>query len=69
MTMSKLNIPKSEIIRLADEWIWNARNKEILFKKLDGFTYEEIAEEFFLSTVRTKEIVKQSVNIILEHSN
>ena len=69
MTMSKLNIPKSEIIRLADEWIWNARNKEILFKKLDGFTYEEIAEEFFLSTVRTKEIVKKSVNIILEHSN
>lgn len=67
MRLSELNIPKSEIIRLSEEWILVARNKSILYEKLEGYTYEEIAEKYNLSTVRTKEIVKECLDKISKH--
>ena len=67
MRLTELNIPKSELINLMDEWVYNVRNKRILQRKIEGLTYEEVAEEFNLSTVRIKEIVKQSENLILNH--
>jgi len=67
MKINELGLPKSEIIRLADEWIWNTRNKNILFMKMEGKTYEEIAESFCLSTQYVKEIVNASQNLIIEH--
>ena len=67
MRLSDLNIPKSEIIYLADEWILVARNKSIFLKKIEGYTYEELAEMYNLSTVRTKEIVKQCLDKISKH--
>lgn len=66
MKLTELNIPKSELLLLMDEWVYNVRNKRILLRKIEGFTYEEVAEEFNLSTVRVKEIVKQSENLILK---
>ena len=67
MRLSDLNIPKSEIIYLADEWILVARNKSIFLKKIEGYTYEELAEMYNLSTVRTKEIVKDCLDKIEKH--
>ena len=67
MRLSELNLPKSEIIRLSDEWILVARNKAIFLKKIEGYTYEELSEMFNLSTVRTKEIVKDCLNKISKH--
>lgn len=67
MRLSELNVSKSQLILLADEWIWNARNKEIFFNKIEGKTYEEIAEMYNLSTQRTKEIIKDCLNRISKH--
>lgn len=67
MRLSELDIPKSQLIALADEWILVARNKSIFIKKLEGSTYEELAEEYNLSTQRTKEIVKDCINRIAKH--
>ena len=67
MRLSELNIPRSELERLICEYVWNARNKAIFYKKLEGYTYEEIAEEYSLSTVRTKEIVKDCLDKISRH--
>lgn len=67
MRLSELNLPKSEIIRLSDEWILVARNKAIFLKKIEGYTYEELAEMYNLSTVRTKEIVKDCLDKINQH--
>ena len=50
MKMSELNLPRSEIVRLTEEWVMIVRNKSIFYMKLDGYTYEEIAEKFNLST-------------------
>ena len=67
MKFEALNLPRSEIIHLIEEWCLNARNKQILLRRLDGLTYEEIAEEFNLSTIRVKEIVATSYNRIKDH--
>lgn len=69
MKLSELGLPKSEILRIADEWIWNTRNKDILKLKMEGKTYEEIAEYFCLSSQYVKEIFHASQNIIIEHSS
>lgn len=67
MKLNELGLPKSEILRIADEWIWNTRNKDILKLKMEGKTYEEIAEHFCLSSQYVKEIFHASQNIIIEH--
>lgn len=67
MRLSELNISKPQLIDLAESWIFNARNKRILYEKLEGYTYEEIAEKYNLSTVRTKEIVKECLDKISMH--
>lgn len=67
MRLNELNLPRSEIVRLTEEWVMIVRNKSIFYMKLDGYTYEEIAEKFNLSTVRTKEIVKECLDKIAKH--
>lgn len=67
MRISELNIPKSEIVRIADDWIYKTRNKSLFLKKIEGYTYEEVAEMYNLSVVRTKEIVKECLLIMSRH--
>lgn len=67
MRISELKIPKSEIIRIADDWIYKTRNKSLFLKKIEGYTYEEVAEMYNLSVVRTKEIVKECLLIMSQH--
>lgn len=67
MRLNELDISKPELVEIAESWIFNTRNKSILYCKLDGDTYEEIAEKFNLSPQRTKEIVKEYINKISKH--
>lgn len=62
-----INTSRTEAERLINEWIFNARDRNILKRRiLDGVSFEELAEEFHLSTQRTKVIVYQSLDK-LEH--
>jgi len=62
-------LSRSQIIGLVDEWILNARDRNIVKRRLiDGITYEELAEEFHLSAQRVKEIVGKALTVILAHS-
>lgn len=67
MRMSELNIPRSQIEYLIESYVYVARNKSIFYKKLEGYTYEELSEMYNLSTVRIKEIVKDCLNKINQH--
>lgn len=67
MRMSELNIPRSQIEYLIESYVYVARNKTIFYKKLEGYTYEELAEMYNLSTVRIKEIVKECLDKISKH--
>lgn len=67
MRLSELDIPRSEIERLIREYVYVARNQNVFFRKLEGYTYEEVAEEFNLSTQQIKAIVKDCLNRISKH--
>ena len=67
MRLSDLDISRTRLNELVADYVWNARNKDIFIKKLEGSTYEELAEEYNLSTQRTKEIVKDCINRIAKH--
>lgn len=54
MRLSELNISKPQLIQLTEFYVFNARNKALFLRKIEGYTYEEVAEEFNLSTTRTK---------------
>lgn len=63
-----INTSRTEAERLINEWIFNARDRNILRRRiLDGLTFEELAEEFSLSTQRTKVIVYQSLDKLSNH--
>lgn len=61
----------SEMSNLIDEWtIGNRaeRDRAILKRKLlDGLTFEELAEEFNLSTQHVKTIVKKRKTHLFKH--
>ena len=67
MRMSALDIPKTQLIMLVEDYIYIARNKSIFLNKVEGYTYEELAEMYNLSTVRIKEIVKDCLDKISKH--
>lgn len=67
MRMSELDISRTRLNELVADYVWNARNKAIFYRKIEGETYEAIAEEFNLSTQQTKAIVKDCINRISKH--
>lgn len=64
----QLDMSRSQITILIDEWIFNERNRNILKRRLlDGLTYEKLAEEFDLSVQQTKNIVYKCQDIMSLH--
>lgn len=55
----------TEITSLIREYVHNERNREILKRRLiDGRTYEQLAEEFDLSTAQIKRIVYKAEAVV-----
>ena len=53
-----MELSRTEIENLIDEWIFSERNRKILKRRLiDGICYEPLAEEFDLSVRQIKNIV------------
>ena len=64
------NLPRSEVEKLIDEWIWSERDRSILKRRLlDGIIYEKLAEEFDLSVRHIKKIVYDCEERIFKHIN
>lgn len=60
---NNIDIPRSEWEHLIDEWIFSERDRAILKRRLlDGKTFEQLAEEFDLSTQNIQRIVYKSQN-------
>lgn len=58
----------TEWVRLIDEWILNERDRRLIKRRLlDGIGFEQLAEEFYLSTQRTKAIVYSAIDKISKH--
>jgi hypothetical protein len=63
-----MDLPRSEIEKLIDEWIFSERDRAILKRRLlDGICYEPLAEEFELSVRQTKNIVYKGEKTLYSH--
>ena len=71
MNLEKYELSRSEWERLIDEWIVgrNAeRNRKILKRRLiDGVTYEQLAEEFSMSTQNICSIIYKCKDKVSRH--
>lgn len=62
------NLPRSELERLIDEWIFNEKYRSILKRRLfDGVTYDKLAEEFDMSVRQIKTIVYKAEDRLFNH--
>ena len=62
------DLPRSEIERLIDEWIYKEKYREILKDRmLNGMTYEALAEKYGMSDRQMKRIVYKSEDIFFNH--
>lgn len=63
-----VDISRSELEALIDEWVLNERNRKILKRRfIDGICYEPLAEEFDLSVRQVKNIVYKYGDKVLCH--
>lgn len=61
-------MPRSELERLIDEWIFNEKYRSILKRRLfDGVTYDRLAEEFDMSVRQIKSIVYKAEDRLFNH--
>jgi DNA-directed RNA polymerase specialized sigma24 family protein len=68
MKAEETGLPRSEISALIDEWIFSARDRNIMrLRWLDGLRYDDIADEMELSTRHVKNIVYKCENILFKH--
>lgn len=65
---NKIELSRTEIERLIDEWIFSERDRMILKRRLlDGICYEPLAEEFNLSVRQIKNIVYKCEDRLFSH--
>ena len=61
MNMGIYNLDRYQWEALIDRWIFNERDRAILKRRLlDGICFEQLAEEFNLSTRQVQKIVYKS---------
>ena len=49
-----------DVTEIIDQNVFSDRDRKLLKRRMiDGIPYEELAEEFYLSVIRTREIVKE----------
>lgn len=59
---------RTELTEAIDEWILNQRHRAILKSRLiDGLTYDELSEMYYMSPRQIKRIVYRSQEILFRH--
>lgn len=63
-----IDLSRSQMEYLIDEWIFSERDRKILKRRLlDGIIYEQLAEEFDLSVPQVKRIVYKTEDRLYRH--
>lgn len=66
--MDDNDIPRSQWEFLIDEWIFSAKDRRLLKSRiLDSLTYEQLAEEYELSTRQVARKVKKLKEQLYKH--
>lgn len=68
MRYSLEDITNEHIAEVIDSYIHSQRDRSLLKRRyIDGLVYEELSEEFFLSTVQVKRIIYKQSEILFKH--
>lgn len=68
MKPDETGMSRSDISRLIDEWIFSARDRNIMrMRWLDGLRYDDIADETGLSVRQIKNIVYRCEDRLSRH--
>lgn len=63
-----MDISRSEMSDMIDEWILNEKHRAILKRRLcDGICFEPLAEEFDMSVRQVKRIVYKTSEYLFKH--
>lgn len=55
-----MGLSVKDVTEIIDQHVFSERDRRLLKRRMiDGIPYEELAEEFYLSVIRTREIVKE----------
>ena len=66
--IERMNLSRTQVSGLIDEWVFSERDRKILKRRLlDGICYEPLAEEFDLSVRQVKNIVYKTENQLFKH--
>ena len=63
----EVDLSRSEINYLIDQWIFKKRDRDILKDRFDGLTFEALAEKYDLSVRQTKNIVYHAMEKLIKH--
>ena len=63
----EVDLSRSEIDYLIDQWIFKKRDRDILKDRFDGLTFEALAEKHDLSVRQTKNIVYHAMEKLIKH--
>jgi DNA-directed RNA polymerase specialized sigma24 family protein len=62
------DLSRSQITFLIEEYVFSARDREMLkLRLLDGFTYEKIGEQFDLTPRQTVNIIRKARETVFRH--
>lgn len=68
MNLNDTDLSRSQIEHIIDEYIFNETDRAILKRRLlDGVCFEQLAEEFYLSTHRIKMRVYKAEEKLFKH--
>lgn len=68
--LDKFHLSKQQVLDLVDAYIFNARNRQIVIRRLiDGVGYEDLAGEYCLSVNTVKTVCYKAIDTISAHIN
>lgn len=68
MSGIKYDLSRDEIVYLAQQFIFSRRDRDLILDRLlEGMTYDELSEKYFMSPRHIKNIVHKNKEIIFSH--
>ena len=62
------DLSRDEIVYLVEQFIFNRRDRDLtLDRLLDGMTYEQLAEKYYMSVRHIKNLIHKNKEIVFSH--
>lgn len=62
------DLSRDEIVYLVEQFIFNRRDRDLtLDRLLDGMTYEQLAEKYYMSVRQIKNLIHKNKEIVFSH--